>query len=264
MRSLSNMIKAYSIRYEGDAKKTIDTHFRIDKELEERRSKALKVTLSQEDGEFVEGLNAVVVEALPTKEDINEKASVIISEAKIEAQIILEDAKKEAERIKNEAYAEASKKGYGDGLLKNQKEINQLKTDYEEKARRLKKEYEEMAASLEPEMADITARLVEKLTGVVIEDREEVILYLIDKTLKNLDKCNEYTVRVSKEDFEFVSMRKNLLLGAIGREVPLYIVEDANLTKNQCMIETELKVINCSLDVQLNNLIMDLKLIAGI
>lgn len=261
---MSNMIKAYSIRYEGDAKKTIDTHFRIDKELEERRSKALNTVLPQIDGEFVEGLNAVVVEALPTKEEINESATVIINDAKREAQNILEDARKEAERIKKDAYSEASKKGYGDGLLQNQKEINQLKADYQEKARSLKKEYDEMAASLEPQMADIIARLVEKITGIVIEDQEEVILYLIDKALKNLDKCTEYTVRVSKEDYEYVSMRKNLLLGAIGREVSFYIVEDVNLGKNQCMIETELKVINCSLDVQMNNLIMDLKLIAGI
>jgi flagellar assembly protein FliH len=79
-----------------------------------------------------------------------------------------------------------------------------------------------------------------------------------------MDKCNEYTLKVSKEDFEYISMHKNLLLGAIGRDVPLYIVEDINLMKNQCLIETELKVINCSLDVQLNNLIMDLRLIAGI
>ncbi|MBP1754892.1 MAG: hypothetical protein H6Q59_1290 [Firmicutes bacterium] len=261
---MSNMIKAYSIRYEEDATKTIDTHFRIDKELEERRNRVIQASLPQTDGEFIEGLNAVIVETLPTKEELNEKAAILLSDAKNEAQNILTNARKEAERIKNEAYTEAQKKGYGDGLLQNQKEINNLKSEYEEKARRLKQDYENMAASLEPQMADIIASMVEKLTGIVIEDRAEVILYLIDKTLKNLDKCNEYTIRVSKEDHEYISMRKNLLLSAIGREVPLYIVEDVNLKKNQCLIETELKVINCSLDVQMNNLIMDLKLIAGI
>jgi flagellar assembly protein FliH len=261
---LSNVIKAYNIRYEEAAKKTIDTHIRFDKELEERKNKQQTVTAPPADGEFVEGLQAVLIDQLPTGEEIQEKASELIKDAKKEAGRILDDARKEAARIKKEAYVEGEKKGYGDGMHQSQKELNQLKAEYDEKARRLKRDYEEMATSLEPQMAEIIASLVEKLTGIVIEDKEEVILYLVDKTLKNMDKCNEYTIKVSKEDFEYLSMRKNLLLGAIGREVSIYIEEDANLKKNQCLIETELKVINCSLDVQLDNLIMDLKLIAGI
>ena len=261
---MSNVIKAYAIRYEESSKKTIDTHIRIDKELEERRSKNQIAALPSVDGDFVEGIRAVVIDPAPTVEENMEKASAILEEAKKEAGQILDAAKKEAELIKKEAYSEASKKGYGDGLLQSQKELNKHKAEYDEKARKLKQEYEEMAASLEPQMVEIIAALLEKLTGIVIEDKEEVILYLVDKTLKNMDKCNEYTLKVSKEDYEYISMRKNLLLGAIGREVPLYIVEDLSLKKNQCLVETELKVINCSLDVQLNNLIMDLKLIAGI
>jgi flagellar assembly protein FliH len=237
---------------------------RIDKELEERRSQIKIAALPLADGEFVEGIKAVVIDQGPTKEEIAEKAALLLEEAKNEANHILDHARKEAEKMKSEAYSEGQKKGYGDGLLQSQNEMNKLKSDYDEKSRHLKREYDEMATSLEPQMAEIIAVLVEKITGIVIEDKEEVILYLVDKTLKNIDKCDEYTIKVSKEDFEYISMRKNLLLGAIGREVPMYIVEDSSLKKNQCFVETELKVINCSLDVQLNNLIMDLKLIAGI
>jgi flagellar assembly protein FliH len=260
------MIKAYSIRYEDEVKKTIDTHLRIDKELEERRIRLLQVALPPKDGQFIEGIKAVVIDPvqIPTREDITEKASAMIEEARKEAKSILDHAKKESEHIKSEAYTEAQKKGYGDGMHQSQKELKQFKSDYEEKARHLKNEYDEMAASLEPQMVDIIASLVEKITGIVVEDKEDVILYLVDKTLRNNDKCNEYTIRVSKEDFEFISMRKNLLLSAIGREVPLYINEDPTLRRNQCLIETEFKVINCSLDVQLKNLVMDLKLLAGI
>ncbi len=261
---MSNVIKAYTIRYEETSKKTIDTHMRIDKKLEEQRIKAMAAVLPPVDGEFVEGLRAVVIDQVAIDKENSEKASVILENAKKEAGRILEAARKEAEIIKKEAYSESQKKGYGDGLLQSQKELNRLKAEYDDKARHLKAEYEEMTASLEPQMVEMIAALVEKLTGIVIEDKEEVILYLVDKALKNMDKCDEYTVKVSKEDYEYISMRKNLLLGAIGREVPLYIIEDVNLRKNQCLIETELKVINCSLDVQLNNLLMDLKLIAGI
>ena len=260
---MSNVIKAYSIRYEEEIKKTIDTHLRIDKELEERRKALAAISQPQSEEGFVEGIQALVVEQLPSESD-TEKASKLLEEAKAEALDIIDQAKQEAEAIKKEAYAAAQKKGYDDGMLQSRKEAQKFKADYEEQSRRLKEEYDRLTYSLEPQISDIIAALVEKITGIVIEDRDEVILYLVDKTLKNLEKCDEYTIRVSKEDYEFVSMRKNLLLAAIGREVPFYIVEDLNLKKNQCLVETEYKVINCSLDVQLGNLIQDLKLIAGI
>lgn len=260
---MSNVIKAYSIRYEEDAKKTIDTHLRIDKELEERRKALLAAEQPDPKEGFVEGIQALVVDQLPSETD-TERAAKIIEDARAEAENIINQARKTAEAIRNEAFSAAQKKGYEEGMLQANKEAQKLKEDYEAQARSLKEEYDRMTYSLEPQMANLIAALVEKITGIVIEDREEVILYLVDKTLKNLEKCDEYTIRVSKEDFEFVSMRKDLLSAAIGREVSLSIVEDTNLKKNQCLVETEYKVINCSLDVQLNNLIQDLKLIAGI
>lgn len=263
---MSNMIKAYSVRYEDEAKKTIDTHLRIDKELERKRSVAVQPLSSYENSQdgFVEGLKAVVVEALPDSEEIKEKASKITDDAKAEARQIIEQAKKEAEQIKSDAYQAAQKKGYEEGLAKARKESEKFKAEYEEKAVRLQDEYEAMAEQIEPQMVRIIAALVEKITGIVVEGKDEVILFLIDRAIKNMDKSNEYTIRVSKDDYEFVSMRKNLLLGAIGREVPMFITEDPYLSKNHCLIETDQKVINCSLDIQLSNLITDLKLIGGI
>ncbi|MDD3172553.1 MAG: FliH/SctL family protein [Herbinix sp.] len=259
---MSNVIKAYSVRYDDEAMKTINSHLRIDKEIEVRRS--ILVNEQEAQGEFIEGLNAVVVEAIPSVQETSEKALKIIEDAKNDAKSILDKAKKEAEQIKKEAFEAAKKKGYEEGKQQTKHEAQKLKSEYDEKSGRLEKEYDNMSRSLEPQMAQIIASLLEKLTGIIVADKEEVILYLIKKAIKNMDKSSEYTIRVSDEDYEYVSMRKDILLGAIGRDVPLYITEDDGLYKNQCLIEADLQVINCSLDIQLNNLITDLKLIGGI
>ena len=39
------------------------------------------------------------------------------------------------------------------------------------------------------------------------------------------------------------------------------IVEDATMKKNQCIIESDTGVYDCSLDIELNNLIKDIKLV---
>ena len=65
---MSNMIKAYSVRYD-EAAKTIDTHLRIDKEIEEHKNSIFAVFPPQTDGftdGFVEGIKAVVVETVPS------------------------------------------------------------------------------------------------------------------------------------------------------------------------------------------------------
>ncbi|MDF2510872.1 MAG: hypothetical protein K0S04_738 [Herbinix sp.] len=263
---MSNVIKAYSVRYDDEAKKTIDSHLRIDKELEIRKNLAVKATQVVPEG-FVEGLQALVVDTISEEEqleEISERASKLLEEAEAEAQQILEKAKKDAEQLKADTLASATKKAYEDGMQQVKKEAQKLKTEHEAMQYQLQEEHEEAMRSLEPHMAQIIVSLVGKITGILIEDKEEVILNLANRALRNMDKSDEYTIRVSKEDYEYVAMRKNLLLTAIGREVPLFVIEDINMGKNQCIIETDNKVINCSLDVQLNNLITDLKLLAGI
>jgi flagellar assembly protein FliH len=261
------MIKAYSVRYDVEIKKTIDTHLRIDKELEVNRKIVLQTLAPQSfvpQDDFVEGLQVFMVDTLPAKEEITERSFHILEDAKNEAALILEQAKKEAQQLKNEAFTAAQKKGYEEGILQAKRELQKRNADCDEKESQRKKEYEAMMTSIEPQMVEIIAALVEKITGILVEDKNEVILYLVEKALKKMDKSEEYTIRVSKEDYEYISLRKNVLIEAIGREAPLNIAEDVALKKNMCLIETELRVINCSLDVQLNNLIMDLKLIGGI
>lgn len=259
---MSNVIKAYTVRYDDVSKITIDTHFKIDKALEEKRSHIIPVD-ERPSGEFMEGLNAVVIDPLPSVEETSEKASVILEDAKNEAKAIIERAKKEAEQIKSEAFSAAQKKGYDEGILQTKREAQRLSAEYNEKEKGLQMEFEALAASLEPQMAQVIAELVEKMTGILVSDREDIILYLINKAMKNLDKSDSYNIKVSSEDYDYVNTNKELLQNLVN-DRPLYITEDPSLIKNQCMIETDLRIIDCSLDHQLNNLITDLKLLGGI
>lgn len=259
---MSNVIKAYYVRYDNDEKKTIDTHLKFAQEIEVPKNRAV-ITPESNEG-FIEGLNAVVVEEIPTNEELNQKTSKIVEDAKKEAKGILDQAKKDADKIKNDAFQAAQKKGYEEGMLQARKEAQKLKAEYEENLHNLQKEYGDKMLSLEPQMAEIMASLIEKITGILVEDKEEVILYLINRAITNMDKSKEYTIRVSKEDYEYISMRKDMIQNAVGRKVDLFIIEDSTLEKNQCLIETETRMINCSLDVQLSNLITDIKLIGGV
>ncbi len=261
---MSNVIKSYSVRYDV-AMKTIDTHLREDKQVEQRRIFSPAPVNREEPQEgFVEGLSALVVEEFPSEEDTSNKADTLIELTQNKANSIIEAAKNEAESIKREAFETAQKAGYENGMNQAREEILRLETEYKEKARLLQEEYDQMILSFEPQMAQIIADMVEKMTGILAQDKEEIILHLIQKAITNVDRSKEYTIRVSEEDYDFVSMQSHILVNALEIDAPLYITKDTSLSKNQCLIETDLHVINCSLDVQLNNLVTDLKLIGSI
>jgi len=104
--------------------------------------------------------------------------------------------------------------------------------------------------------------LITKLTGIFIEDKSDIILYLVEKALEDNNTVEDYTIRVSKEDIDVLSSKKETIEGIVGREIQILV--EPQLGKNGCLIETESKVIDCSLDVQLTNLITDLKLLSSI
>ena len=48
----------------------------------------------------------------------------------------------------------------------------------------------------------------------------------------------------------------------MSKEINLDIVADTTMKKNECIIETHAGVFDCSLDIELNNLIKDIKLLS--
>ncbi|NLO10762.1 MAG: hypothetical protein GX129_12975 [Clostridiales bacterium] len=256
---MSNVIKSYTIRYEPKGKITIDYKDR-DQELQEKRISKLPVS-QLEDG-FEEGLKAVVIDPIVSEEEQRKKAGAIIENANIEAVGILDAAKEEARKLKEDAIEKAKKQGYEDGIKKGNLEIQEIKNNLLEQKKLQTEEYQKMLRGIEGQASDVIISLITKLTGIFVEEKTEIILYLVEKALRDEDGSDNYTIRVSKDDFELLSSKKTYIEGVVGRDIQIAV--DGQLTKNQCLIETEDRIINCSLDVQLNNLILDLKLLSSV
>lgn len=256
---MSNIIKAYSVRYKTGSKMLIDYKDK-DPEIESRRLQM--AGNAQGEGEFEEGLQAVVVDEIEAEEERKKEAEKIIDDARKKAAKILEEAKQEAIKIKEDAFKSASKQGYEEGMKKACQETDRIKQELKEQKAGQDREYRMLLDQMEGEVADLVASLVTKITGVLADDKKDLILYLVEKGLKNYDNLDSYNIRVSSSDYDFVLSKKEYLEDITGCDIQ--ITADSQLSKNQCLIETESRVIDCSLDVQLNNLANDLKLLASI
>lgn len=201
-------------------------------------------------------------QAAASLENANAEAERIIEEARLQAEQIIADANKNADA----AFEEAKQNGYYEGNEKAQEEMNikqaQLEAEFDNKRKGLEQEYNNLKESIEPELVEVITDVFRKVTGVVAEDNQEIILHLINDVMHNADGSRDYVIKVSPDDYKFLVNNQGKIYCAMSREVNIDIVEDATLERNQCMIETNTGIFNCSLDIELNNLIKNIKLLS--
>ncbi len=268
---MSNLIKSVYFNFNQDGKRVIDSDSQMEQMIPEVfRQEEVKqqefteftefgIDAEQEAG-FQSGLQVLNMEDLRQEEraKVEEEASARIEElmaqAREEADAIRSQAQTEAEEIGRRAYEEGMNQGLQEGRLVAQEEQTKQQNEFQIMVQQRLKEIEEQELNLEPKFAEIMIALIEKITGVICKDKKDIVIYLIHQSLNQLERTKQVTLRVSKEDILLVSARKQELREAVADGVEFDIVEDDSLEHTQCIIETDNKIIDCSLNVQIKNL----------
>lgn len=277
---MSNLIKSVYFNVDPARARKIDSDERVEqyipniyeqkKEVQSFEFQPLNASGLEEAGEgqsFEDGLSVISMDDVIGEEreklsvQMREEREEILKKARREAEALVAEAGEQAESIKEMARLEGKNIGIEEGRAEAGLELNQMRQSLQDEYEEKMQELEEQEKNLEPVFADIIISLVKKLTGVVCEDKKDVILYLIGSSLRNMEKSSRVILRVSKQDIARVASKKSTLK-AIARDVSEFeIVEDESLTENQCIIETDNKMIDCSLDAQLQNLEEHVKLL---
>lgn len=221
-------------------------------------------------GEFVEGIDAESVEKLLTEDsddihdniEANERASQIIELANSDAEAIIENAKAECESIKQSAVQAGKAEGYNSGKIQALQEIEQKKQEIELEKKRLSDEYEKKAAQIEPMLVDTILEVFAKVTHVLSEDKKDLVLQLVQDAITKNEFSSDFLIRVSTDDYKFIIDNKEKIDNSVSEKVHVEIVEDPTFSRGQCMIESDGGIYDCSLDIQLENLINSIKIMS--
>ena len=184
---------------------------------------------------------------------------------------LLDEAKRDAEQLRLETLAsvqqeieqlkeEAINEGYAQGLVKGEEEIHQKLAKLDQKEQELAETYDKKLEEMQGNVTELLIALVQKITGVVIEEKS-IITYLVCDAVKAQSTCNEFRISVSKTDFPEVNEHLDEMKELVRSTAQITIIENPELEKNQCKIETEKNIIDCSMETKLSNLIMALKLL---
>ncbi|MDE7205965.1 MAG: hypothetical protein K2N90_02185, partial [Lachnospiraceae bacterium] len=203
----------------------------------------------------------------------------IIAQAQAEIEEMKQQAVAEIEAMRAQSAEEGRNQGYEEGLEQGRKEgfaqghqdgmnsvaeaREQALAEVTRKAERLEQEYQKKVKELEPKFIDTLTGIYEHIFHVSLRNSRELIVYLIQNTMRNIEGGNTYLIHVSKEDYPFASMQKRELIKNTNINIDdVELLEDATLSKNECMIETGSGVFDCSLGTQLEALNEELRLLS--
>lgn len=221
------------------------------------------------DNEFSENLTTDRVERLLEDRDevslkraMEEKEKIIL-DAKAEANYIIESARKEAESMKIQIFARSEKEGYEEGFDKGMKQVSNMEKDLREKKKALESDYQKKVEELEPLMVDALIDIFENAFSIQFAEKKDFIIHLLQSAFCKIENSKDYLIRVSREDYPMVQDNKDAIREELPRSATVEVVEDLTLVKNQCLIETDGGVFDCSLDTQMDNLIRDLRMLSS-
>ena len=285
---MSNLLKGFNVARSNDDKRVIDCNSIISEML-------VKMKTTVENNEFTEGgfnplLNPLNVSQVlsddehiigETKEDEIEKAfferegkkELIIAEAQTEADAIISRANDDARAIISQAQAEAEnirnkakEDGFAEGRVQATSEamsqLNVKQQELETLKRQLIAEYEQKTQELEPALVDVILKLFYEITHAIALDKKDMILTLVNNVMVGGEASRNFVIRVCNEDSIFLKENKDKIIGAVRKDIHIEIVVDPSMKRNECLIDTDMGVFDCSLDIQLENIINDIKILS--
>lgn len=227
-----NLYKSYWVAVSDDDKCVIDSNSRINQRIEEWESLRQKRQeqnadysgSDEENGEFVSGLGGEAIDALlsedgegeesrggvikaasveqgPDLEEIKAQAQEMIDSARMEAEEIKDTARREIEIERRQAIDEGKKRGYNEGYQQGLSEVDEMKQALAVEKQKLEEEYEQLVEELEPRFIDVITVVYNHIFGVELSDNRDILVHLIDSTLRKVESSRTFIVHVSEEDY---------------------------------------------------------------
>lgn len=181
-----------------------------------------------------------------------------------EAAKIIADAEAGKGRIYEQTYRSAMEEA-GEELARR---TAALEKEYQTKKAKLEEEMKaKCQTTIDQEMHLLEGKMIlwmkgmlEKLVGQASQN-QNVLTHLIRMGMQEISLQGDLIIRVSEQDLDFVLQNKSKLTEELSEKLTIEVLKDKNLQKNQCIIETIMGNIECSLDVQLKGITDELTLI---
>ncbi|MDR1303269.1 MAG: type III secretion system stator protein SctL [Puniceicoccales bacterium] len=231
-----------------EAENAISHAYRENDSLIQHASQLCNQLVSSTNGKVAELVDSANARAQELIDAANQNAEEVIREANAKSQQILNEAQEKRAQIFDEAkkyYESEAKRGYDDGYSTGKAELSQ-------KLAELAVKNADNVKFLESSIAGLVVKALQRVIGEV--DRRELIVDIVRQALKSVKNQKEAILKVSPRDSQAVRdhLKEILSDGVVDY---LEVVADSRLALGTCILETDLGVVDASLDVQLEAIV---------
>lgn len=165
------------------------------------------------------------------------EATEIVEMARGQARDILEQAKA--------AYEQQKQRGYDEGLAES-------KVEQAEQMLKVVSRTITYLSDVEKALADILLSGVKKIIGDF--DQEEMAVSLVKNALQHVRNEKQVTIRIAPSQYKMVKARLNEILAEYKGVGFIDLVADQRLSTGDCIMESEIGVVDASVDLQIKAL----------
>jgi flagellar assembly protein FliH len=287
---LSNLFKAGFVSFDASDKRIIDSNELANQKIEafqELELKRQRAQTAQEDGsydemgmesdDFIPGIDMEqlsqltedqsMLESVPDPqfdmEAMQAEIDLKLQQAQEQADMIIQNAQQQAQAIMDDAHQQGYDAGYNTGYQEGVAAAQSLQDEINQQRGDLEKEYQQIVDELEPEMVDVLTQIYEHVFNIELREDKGIILHLLKTTLSRIEPGKDLIVHISSDDYDEIMDQKDVLDACItSPNTTMEIIEDPLLKENECMIESDSGVFDCSLGVELSEITRKLKLLS--
>jgi flagellar assembly protein FliH len=262
MRSLSKIVKAHAVVLDEEKYKLSPLILKAPKEEDEEMEVDENPLLAHADHIVSEDEEETALEAHEqfnldeVLDDAKRQADEIINSAQEEHDRVVKDAYDNAmeimENAKSEGFSTGYKEGYDQGYQEGYGASEVLIDEANELKHNATLHYEQIIQNSEGQLMDLVMEITQKVLEKEMDDDDEIIFNLVKKGLGRLTQTELLKIRVSEADYiNLVSMKKRILplLDKVG---DIQIVQDDNMSKGDCIMETDSGNIDSGVQTQLD------------
>ena len=238
---------------------TIAYRQKADKFLRESQQKAAEM------------IRAAELERKKILESVQEEKERIIQAAEQEKEAIIRKAEQDREQREHEFQAELEKRreegfnfgytdGHAEGLKQGVEELKDLRFIVETVMDRVNDKKNEFFSELKGVILNIIFEIAKKVLRREIDRDPQYIIRNIEKAFSVLSAPTNIKIHLNLNDYDIVQEHKDMIVKLFKDSSRIDFIEDKNLERGDCLIETDAGYVDARVDSQLENIRGELEL----
>ncbi|MDH5542311.1 MAG: FliH/SctL family protein [Nitrospinota bacterium] len=183
----------------------------------------------------------------------------LLKKVEDEAEAMMNEAKARVESIESEARERGYNEGFEKGRADGYKEVESLMESISNSIKLLEGEREAFFNKSEKEMVDLVALTASEVIAGEIKTGPEVIKNIIRDTVKDVHSRQQITIKMNPADLGLAKDLSGELIQSFEAIEGVSLVGDPSITAGGCVVETNIGVLDSTLENRLMSIYKDLR-----